>query len=613
MQRILLFAVLMGLSVSVFAQTGKGTIYKAPLRGTTVVKDLPQTYNLQVYNLEAPSPDGDADKIRLMKAKEEVSKMFPRTGRRSAAKTTAAKAPVVTVAYDANENPGIPPDNDLAVSKGGKAVSVINSNVYLMDAQSGNTDKVTGLGLFSSSAGVGFNRYDPKVVYDSEKDRFICVMLRERDSTNYIVVGFSMSNDPVGTWAWYAFYGDYKQDDTWFDYPGVAITKDEFFLTGNKIKFGEPWETGFSETVIYQINKQDGYDSAANLTYKIWDGIKYNGQSIRNLFPVKPGWVPDSDEQYFVSNRNFDTQNDTIFLVKVPGKISAGGNITVDVLKAPTSYGVPPNGLQPDTSVVLNTNDGRILGAYAMYDEIQLVSTSVHPVNGNAAIYHAVISNYKTSPTVKHVDFFTVDTLDFGYPNVSYVGTPWGLNQSIISFNFTGANTFPGVAAIMYDGLSYSDMTVIKTGNSHITRIGGKNQRWGDYMGSQVDYNQLGAVWVEGIYGKTTGTNYGNYIARLNSPSLNVDDIKEATDVKLYPNPVQNTLFFEFNLVKAGNVEFSIYDMTGKLVDKAGNVNCKKGANMLHFDAAKLVPGNYILKAITEDGTSVMTEQFTRQ
>lgn len=613
MHRLLLVAALMVLSISVNAQEANGIIRKAPLRGITNVRELPQDYNLQVYNLEAPAPDGNADKIRLRKAKEEVAKMFPRGARRSAAKTTAAQAPVVTLSYGANTAPGIPPDNDVAVSTGGKGMSVINSNVYFFDAQNGSQDGFRGLGIFSSAAGLGFNRYDPKVIYDKNEDKFICVMLRERDENNYIIVGFSQSNDPFGTWAWYTFYGDYKSDSTWFDYPGVAITNDELFLTGNQIGFAEPWETGFSETVIYQINKKDGYDSAANLTYKIWDGIQYGGKSIRNLFPVKPGWLPSGDEQYFVSNRNFDTQNDTIFLVKVPGKINAGGSVSVQVLKSPKSYGVPPNGRQTDTNFVLNTNDGRILGAYAMYDEIQLVSTSVHPVNGNAAVFHAVISDYKNSPSITHAEFFTVDTLDFGYPNISYTGNPWGKNQSIISFNFTGPNRNPGMGAIMYDGLSYSDMTTITEGYSHISRLGGKNQRWGDYTGAQVDFNQLGAVWVEGIYGDSVNANYGNYIARLNSPSLSVDNVEKENAFKLYPNPVQNTLFFEFELSEPGEVQFSIYDITGKVVDKIADVTCKKGKNLVRFDSGKLTPGNYILKAVTVDGEQVITEQFTRQ
>lgn len=618
MYRILQITAAVLLSASVQAQEAKGTIQTAQRVAITSPAEMPDDYNVQVFSLEAPEPDGEGEKAKLKAVKEEVSRLFPRKSSGTARKTTVAQAPVVTTSFQANISSGIPPDNDLAVSKSGTAISVINSQVQYFDAQTGQGGFQRGLKQFSSAVGlndlIDDNRYDPKVVYDAAVDRFICIMLSDRDEKNNVVVGFSLSSDPEGKWAWYKFYGDYKSDTTWFDYPGVSITKDELFLTGNKIKHAEPWETGFSETVIYQIDKKAAYDSTANLTYKIWDGITYGGKSIRNLFPVKSGWIPDTDDQYFVSNRNFDTQNDTIFLVKVEGKIAAGGALTTTVLKSPVSYGVPPNGRQPDTSVVLATNDGRILGAYAIYDEIQFVSTSVHPGNGNAAIFHGKIHNYKTSPAITYADFYTIDTLDFGYPNISFVGNPWGLNQSIISFNYTGPNTYPGTGAIMFDGADYSGMTIVKTGDSSISILGGKDQRWGDYMGSQVDYTSLGAVWVEGIYGNAS-RRYGNYIARLNSPALSVKNTKteEKVQAKVYPNPVVQNMIFEFTLSQESKVSFNVYDVSGKLVDVMSIQWCESGKNLVRFNAGKLASGTYILKATSDNGDVVITERFSKQ
>lgn len=618
MKRILLSAAVLLVATGVTkAQTGKS--YQAERAGVVIFNQIEDKYNAEVYNLEAPNPDGDADKIRLAKAKELSAKMFPRkAASKSAAKTTAVKLPVVNASFAADSLSGIPPDNDMAVSKGGKAVNVMNSNISVLDANSGTMTKRVSLKGFSQTVGLNNllndNRYDPKVQYDPVADRFICVMLNGRDQYNYIVVGFSVSNDPEGGWAFYKFYGDYKSDTTWFDYPGVAITKDELFITGNKIKHAQPWETGFTETVIYQINKQEGYDSAATLNYKIWDGIKYGGQSIRNLFPVRPGWNPDSDEQYFVSNRNFDVQNDTIFLAKVSGKLSSSPTISVQALKAPKSYGVPPNGRQEDT-FVLNTNDGRILGAYAMYDEIQFVSTSVHPQNGAAAIYHGKIGNYKTSPSLSYTEFIGVDTLDFGYPNISFVGNEWGVNQSMITFNYTGQKDYAGLAAVLYDGTGYSDMVRVKTGDTTISILGGKNQRWGDYTGTQVDYNSLGAVWIVGIYGKveTNDGRYGNWIAKLNSPALSVKETNSLSDKGiLYPNPAMNFVDYKFNMQEEALVSFEIYDVTGKVVDVLLTQKCKKGQNLIRFNIASLPTGSYILSGTMQSGKKVMTEQFVK-
>ncbi len=93
------------------------------------------------------------------------------------------------------------------------------------------------------------------------------------------------------------------------------------------------------------------------------------------------------------------------------------------------------------------------------------------------------------------------DTLDFGYPNISYASNPFGPNQSIISFDYSGAHTYPAYGAILFDGSNYSDMLTIMSGDSTINMLAQKEQRWGDYSGSQPDWNVPGAVWVEGIFG----------------------------------------------------------------------------------------------------------------
>ncbi|MCB0698208.1 MAG: T9SS type A sorting domain-containing protein [Chitinophagales bacterium] len=616
MQRTLLTLLAMAVVFTGNAQP-KGTLYQTKLAGKVVLKDVKDDYNAEVFSLEAPAPDGNDDKIRLKEAKQDVAKRFPhKASNRAVRKTTAAKDPVVVKAYIPDSFSGTPPDNDMAISTNNKVVSVMNSSIAVSDGTTGTLSTKKTLWFFSYDVDLKGSqdfRYDPKVIYDKKADRYIVVMLSGRDLYNHIVVAFSQTNDPDGAWALYKFYGDYKSDSTWFDYPGVAITNDEFFLTGNKIKYAAPWETGFTETVVYQINKQDGYSGATTLNYKIWDGIKYDGKSIRNLFPVKPGWLPQGDEQYFVSNRNFDVQNDTIFLVKVPGKLGTGGNVSVTAMKAPISYGVPPNGRQTDTNFVLATNDGRILGAYAMHDEIQFVSTTIDTSNGSAGIFHGRISNYKTNPSVTYANIFSVDTLDFGYPNISFVGNNWGLNQSILNFEYTGPSTHAGLAAMMYDGTDYSNIVRLKEGDDYISRITGKDQRWGDYTGSQVDFNSPGSIWVVGLYGRFDHS-YSQWTAKLQSPVVGINDTKkEISETKVFPNPAFEFVEFEFELAQGGNVQFGIYNTNGQLIDNILSKNCKEGKNLIRFNIAMLPVGHYVLTGKSESGATKVTERFIKQ
>lgn len=612
---LLLFSFMVG-AMAGMAQHARVTKHTATLAGTSIARDVEDKYNAQVINLEAPNPDANIEKKRLREIKEQSARYFPHKKLTAAYKTTATAipGPVVEKGFVADSFPGIPPDNDMAISKDGKAVSVVNSSIAVLNGSTGQMTYKRGLKTFSTAAGLNtFNdyRYDPKVMYDPEADKFIVVMLNSTDGLNYIVLGFSETNDPKGKWYFYKFYGNYNNDTTWFDYPAIAMTKDEFFLTGNKIRYNTSWQAGFKETVIYQINKQSGYSGAASLNYQIWDNITYKGIAIRNLYPVKTGSALQGPAQYFLSNRNFDIQNDTIFLVKLPDVIGSGNNnLDIQVLKSPISYGVPPNGRQVDT-FELATNDGRILGAFAEGDEIQFVSTSVYTSTGSSGVYHARIDNYKTTPTIAHASIFAIDTLDFGYPNLSFSGNSREVSKSIISFNYTGPNTYAGIGAISFNGTEYSPLVKVKEGD---TTVGvpsiGKVQRWGDYMGSQQDWSEYGFVWVEGIYGRK-GHNYGNWMAKLNS--LNVKENNPVIELpQVYPNPAMQYIQLDFEIPEAQVVNYVIYDVQGKEVDRILNQHTNKGRNRIQFDIASLSAGNYILKA-TGDAGATVTRSFVKQ
>ncbi|MBA3828943.1 MAG: T9SS type A sorting domain-containing protein [Taibaiella sp.] len=605
-----------------FAQQGRVKTYTTPLAGSVILGDIEDKYAAMVYNLEMPEPDANAEQQKLKDIKNQIQQMYPY--KRNAIpndrgyRKTSVPMPLLITGYVSDSIAGIPPDNDMAVNNSDTTVTVMNSYVAI---QNSTTGKVLGFhkSLYIISKSVALDssidfRYDPKIIYDPEQDKFILMMLNATNARNYIVVGFSNSNNPFGTWNFYKFYGNYANDTTWFDFPSVAITHNEFFFTGNKIHFDTTWQAGFRESVIYQIKKQDGYAGKPVLTYQIWDSIKYNGKFVRNLYPVKGGASIQGPDQYFLSNRNFDIRNDSVFLIRITDTIGSLASLSVNVLKSPIRYGVPPDGRQPDTAAVLATNDARILGAFREGTEIQFTSTTKDTVNGAAAIMHGVIANYKTAPSLS-ARLLSIDTLDFGYPNLSYTASTGTTNQSIISFDYTGPHTYPGLGAIFFDGAQYSDMLKIKGGDSSINIFSiGHEQRWGDYSGSQPSWKSLGTVWVNGIYGRSA-KNYGCYIAKLKSPtnvSVPTEKIPVSTNT-LYPNPSSQFIKLEFNIEKEMGITFIIYDMQGRVVDKVIHTYCREGKNIIQFNTSSLSAGNYFLKGMDDHGTQVTINKFLKK
>ncbi len=610
--------------VSGFAQQAKVKRFSAKLEGSVVLSDVPDKYNATIYSAEMPDPDGSAEQKKLQEIKDMMKRKFPNRNRPARKTTSSVLPPTVATSFVADSTPGIPPDNYSAVSSGNKAVTVMNTTITVHDATTGNYLYRKGLLAFSASVGLNNGgpvarnyRFDPKVVYDPVADRFICVMLNSTNQDNWIVLGFSKTSDPVGVWNFYKFYGDYTGDTTWFDYPAISITQNEFFLTGNKIKYDSSWQAGFTRSLIYQVRKQDGYNGDSLLNYQIWDSVQYNNHYLRCLYPLNPGDSLLGPSQYFLSNKNFDTLNDSVFLVKVPDTIgSADSMLTVVPVKSSTSsYGVPPNGRQPDTAYTLATNDGRVLGGFIKDNQIQFVSTSLDPANGSSAIYHGIINNFTTTPLMTG-NLVSIDTLDFGYPNISYAGTIGSNIQSIITFDYTGPRTYPGYGAVYYDGSGYSDMLNIKSGD---TSIGiswvGHVQRWGDYSGSQPDWTTLGSVWCEGIYGRKS-QQYGNFIARLSSPYRVATPVvtRQPKPVStIYPNPGFEYVSFDFNVTTEQYFSFYIYDAQGKMADKVLDNNCTAGKNIIRFNIASLTPGVYLLKAVGNKGEQIEVHSFIKK
>ena len=597
----------------------KTTTLQCPLSGTVHVQNCTDTFLAQVRNLEIHEPDESAEYEALMRIKTAQQKKYPyKTNAHKALKTTAPlAAPTVSLSFVADSNSGTPPDNYLAVSKNNTCVSVMNSFISVLDGNTGIMTKRTGLKTMSLPVGLNnlMNdyRYDPKIIYDPLEDKFICIMLNGVNAANYIVIGFSQSNDPKGNWNFYKFYGDYKGDTTWFDYPAITISKNEFYFTGNKLGFNTSWQAGFKNSVIYQIKKADGY-AGQTLNYKIWDSIYYQGKPIRNLHPVKNGSSISAATPYFLSNRNFATQNDTVFLIRLTDTLnSANASIQINPLKSNLAYGVAADGRQKDTAYSLATNDARILGAFKEGDEIQFVNTAINPSNGAASIYHGTIQQVSSNPSIQ-AQLLSIDSLDMAYPNISYFGVNNGNIVSVINCNYSGPRTFAGMHALISKSGQYSDWTNIKKGDSNIVVLSAKQQRWGDYTGSQIDWNFPGNAWVIGIFGNAKRS-YGNYMARLSSPyNVGIPPlVANKINAISYPNPCYQFTAIDFTLAASAILNFDMYNSNGQLVGHLLTQFCEEGQNRLQFNIGYLSAGIYHLIVTNANGVPLIKEPILKQ
>lgn len=507
-----------------------------------------------------------------------------------------------------------PNDNDMAISDSGRLISVINTNIYVRNIVTQMSSPVKSLFSFTQPINNLQDEFDPKVMYDPSKDRFVLVcMVGFVDSTSKIIVGFSQTGNPAGTWNLYQLPGDPLQYNLWSDYPMIAMTEDELFLTVNLLYNDSSWQTGFVETVIWQMAKDSGY-AGTNLTSQLHNNIKPNGRPLRNLCPVKGGSRLYGPEMYFLSNRNLDSQNDTVFLVKVGNKIGAPGNVvTVTPLKSNLPYRFPPDGVQKGTNQLLATNDSRNLGAFIENGIIQYVHNTKHPVNNRPTVHYGVIHNAETSAPI--VTGFVVenDSLDYGYPNISYAGLDSTDNSAIITFNHSSPSVFPGCSAIQADGFgSFSPVLNITNGINYVNLLQGDLERWGDYSGSQRRYSKPGEVWMSGYYGYPFGSSFPKahaaWVAQITTDAgiyvSNAEQQTVADAFNVFPNPAPQLFSVEFSLTEPEYLTFELVDAKGSRTILLRDW-VKVKTNTFSFNTNHLAKGVYLLNVSGNKGTVI--------
>lgn len=515
-----------------------------------------------------------------------------------------------------------PNDNDMAISNNGVIVSVVNTNILVYSSETFSASPVKSLAAFTSPINSKHQEFDPKVIYDPNADRFILMCLSGFvDSTSQVIMGFSQTNDPNGNWNLYRLPGNPLNNNLWSDYPMMALTDKECFLTLNLLYNDSSWQTGFVESIVWQIKKDSGY-AGLPLGSILHNNIKVNNKPLRNLCPVKGGSQLYGPNMYFLSNRNFASQNDSVFLVEIKDTIGSVNNtISIKTLVSNQSYYFPPLAIQPSPTQSLSCNDARNLAAFYENGKIQYVHNTKHPSNNRAAVYHGVINQVtSTNPTVNGY-IISSDTMDFGYPNISYAGLSNADNTSIINFNHANSKIFPGCSAIKSDGLgNFSPILKIKDGLTHIDVISSNEERWGDYSGSQTQYNKPGVVWMSGYYAYRY-TNiirfaHGTWIAKLGvNPTvvLNTNNkIKEEEASKVFPNPAKNVFNIELELNEPEYLTFELYDVNGKLIDVLLRDWIKVKQNTFQFSLQDVSVGVYTLK-ITGNRNTLISKKIIKE
>lgn len=530
---------------------------------------------------------------------------------RIAEKTTAV-VPAVGANFYGNTNDGHTPlDNSIAISNGGYIVSVSNSKIAYYNSGGSNlyTNSLTS---FISSVYTVSDVCDPVVLYDYCADRFILFFQQSPlVSGGKIFICFSKTNNPLGGWWGYYVEGDPTTGTDAFDYPKLSVNDSEVFITGNL--YYTSGSGGYHRSVIFQMNKLQGYAGAASVNYVYYPGSSSSiSGSPFTLLPLSWGQSNCvTGGMLLVSTLNAGGSSFNVYQIRGNNCCSP----TISHWTVPTTTYYPPtNAQQAGTTKTLEVGDCRAMSGFLLNNGTTTTmhfafnsrssTTSWDEINYNRINFNA-LTNVSSS--------FGLAGYDYAYPAIASFATAPTDNSVMIGFGRSNSSIYPEIRVVNCDNsMNWSSSVLVKPSITYVDYGSGFTERWGDYTGMSRKHNSSSpSVWMSGMF--ANGSNrWDTWIAEINagvSIPTQEPQIPSTSSTKISPNPIVDDFNIEFCLTETSDLNISIIDAMGKLVKQLYSGISTSGNRLFSFNKTNLLSGTYVLTIIA-NGKIIKNEKI---
>ena len=440
------------------------------------------------------------------------------------------------------------------------------------------------------------NICDPKVIYDNVAKRFIfyAQVCDQVAANSKVFVAFSKSQNPAAGWYINQISGNPYNDGSFFDYPKMAVSSDEVFITGNLFK---ATSGNFNKAVVYQIPKAPGYAGTVITTatkYAIPSGAF-------TLLPAGKGMNGAFGPGIFLVSTAGSTNGSNLIRLHRITNNAASSPVFNTYSVTTTSYSAPGNATQQGSTYPLNTGDCRALDGFYLKGIIHFV----HNVDDGSGFSSIEYNRLNVNTMINQSSRFGVPGTDIAYPAIAAATNDTNNKSVVIACNQTSSAMYPRTCVVGCDtGMLWSSLIQVKAGINfvHYSWSTSTSDRWGDYTGMAKKYNDsAGACWMAGMYGNASNT-WTQYIAKIKPTTVGIAlTEKEEIPAQVFPNPIVDNYHVKFQLNERQKIVINITDMQGRTVVELYNDMAEKGENLFSFNKANLTPGVYSLNII---GTS---------
>lgn len=586
-----------------------------PIQETAVYKTFTQVGNPNKTDLyfkiqrvgKNPSPSSEVEIIKQQKTQLKLQTPFNPEGTEVPLRKTQANEPIKNREFSGNSFDGsYPNDNNIAISQNGYIISVINSKINFYNTNGQLIDSQS-LSDFANNPNLTSMHYDPVCVYDPSANRFIVAHLHGTvESESKVIVAFSKSENPANGFWVYTLNGNVGNRG-WFDYPKIAISNNDVFITGNLFNSSDV----FQEPTILQIPKSPGYNGST-LNYTSWlDITDGDGNTPFTLLPLSGGYGNYGPGIYLVSTRS--SSGSKVQLYDVTDDYGNNPSIQAYAIST-TSYSVGGKAMQKNTNNQLDNGDCRSLSGFYANGICHFVFCSDRNQGWNGINYNRLTVSSKTNVS----DMFGLDGYDYCYPAVAAMGNNSSDKSVCIAFLRSSQNSYPECRAVFVDDDgTWSSSVSVKDGEDYIDIASSTDERWGDYTGIVKRFGAATpTVWVAGNYGKSTfsASNInGTWIAELqSSKAAGIDPDQDKSYLfTLYPNPNKEKYFtLKFSLEKSEKLNVLLIDAQGRVLKSLFNGYVRPGEHRLSFNEYALTPGTYFISVQTENHQQIAYEKL---
>lgn len=579
----------------------------APLAAFIDPKEVNSNWKLKVSHMTRTHGGPTGRVLDDVKLEKSLTKTMSDQGESS---SIAAVTPQLGINFLGNEMfNGTPTDNTMAISNGGRIVSADNATIEIYSAYAQDpylSYWVNHYDFFGSelNPAPSGNIYDPRVIYDSQSDRFVFMILHGSSSSlSQILLCFSKTNDPMDGWWVYRLAANPAHPNLWFDYPNLGVSNNEIYISGNMFT-----DAGnFQGNLLFQIPKQAGY-SGQQLSYQYWNDVSNGGSGLAfTMVPLSHGRQGNYGPGILLAASDVGTANSRVLVFDLTDDASAS-NETINVYSVNTSnYVIGGYAGQSGVSGVLDVGDTRMQNGFYYNGIIHFTHTTDIGQGWNGIRYSRINTN---DLSITSGNFGNQGQLDYAYPSVASFATAQNDNSVMISFLASGPNTFPHIRVVNCDnGMNWSSSTLVKAGESGVSIQGGQTERWGDYCAISRKHNASSPeVWLAGCYGVATNhwnvtRGYNAWVGQILAGPAGMEDAARLNELKVFPNPTADMFTLDFTVSARQKVTIDIVDMAGKVVKHLFSDNVKQGVNRLTFNRGALPSGQYVVLISTNENT----------